>query len=126
MVHPPPVVLELTVSEIVVVAVSVPEDPVIVMLDVPAVAEALAVSVSRLLPVVGLVANAAVTPLGRPVATRFTLPVNPFTSLTEMVSFTLPPWVTDVLVADAASVKVGVEPVTVMVNASVLVQEPLL
>jgi len=36
--------------------------------------------------VAGLVANAAVTPLGRPDAARVTLPVNPPTSVTVMVS----------------------------------------
>jgi len=54
-----------TVSAIVVVALVLPEVPVMVTVDVPAVAVALAVSVSTLVLVVGLVANAAVTPLGR-------------------------------------------------------------
>jgi hypothetical protein len=41
-------------------------------------AELLAVSVIVLLPVVGLGANDAVTPLGKPDAERVTLPVNPY------------------------------------------------
>jgi len=89
MVHAEPVVLELTVSVMDVLAVSVPELPVMVTVDVPAVAEALAVRVSRLLPVVGLVPKVAVTPLGKPEAARVTLPVNGVTSATVMVSVTL-------------------------------------
>lgn len=50
------------------------------------VAELLAVNVSKLLPVVGLVPNAAVTPLGIPDAVRVTGPVNPPTSVTLTVS----------------------------------------
>jgi len=63
-----------TVSVIVVLCVSDPETPVIVTVAVPVVAEddAVSVSVEVALPlaggVTGLVENAAVTPLGRPVA----------------------------------------------------------
>jgi len=49
-------------------AVRVPEVPVIVTVAAPMVAVLLAVSVSTLEPVVGLVAKAAVTPEGRPEA----------------------------------------------------------
>jgi len=91
MVHAVPVVFGLTVSAMVVNAVSVPEVPVMEMLDVPVVAVLLAVSVSMLLPVVGLVANAAVIPLGNPDAARVTLPANGLTSVTMMVSVTLLP-----------------------------------
>ena len=45
-----------------------PEVPVIVTVADPVVAVLLAVSVTTLVPVVGLVPNAAVTPLGRPLA----------------------------------------------------------
>jgi hypothetical protein len=75
----------LTVSVTVVVAVNVPEVPVIVTVAAPVAAELLAVSVSTLLPVVGLVAKAAVTPLGSPEAASVTLPVNPFWPETAMV-----------------------------------------
>lgn len=81
----------LAVSAIVVVAVTVPDVPVMVTVDVPAVAVLLAANVSTLLPVVGLVAKVTVTPLGRPDAARVTLPVNPPTSVTVMVSVPLPP-----------------------------------
>jgi hypothetical protein len=57
-----------------------------VIVAAPVVAELLAVNVSRLLPVVGLVPNAAVTPLGIPEAVRVTGPVNPPTSVTLMLS----------------------------------------
>jgi hypothetical protein len=87
----PDVVDELTVRENVVVAVVLPEVPVMVTVEAPVVAVALAVSVSTLLPVVGLVPNAAVTPLGRPDAARVTLPVNPPTSVTVMVSVAVLP-----------------------------------
>ncbi len=76
---------ELTVRASVVVAVRLPEVPVMVTVDVPVVAVALAVRVSTLVPVVGFVPNAAVTPLGRPDAASVTLPVNPPTSVTVIV-----------------------------------------
>lgn len=97
----------LTVRARVVVAVRLPEVPVIVTVDVPVVAVALAVSVNTLLPVVGFVPNAAVTPLGSPDAASVTLPVNPFLSVTDMVLVPLLPWVTDRLLGEAESVKFG-------------------
>ena len=61
------------------VSLKLPEVPVIVTtVYVFGVAEVLAASVSKLLPVVGLVTHDADTPLGRPeVTARLTLPVNP-------------------------------------------------
>jgi hypothetical protein len=85
------VAVALTVSATDVVAVKLPEVPVIVTVDVPVVAVALAVNVSTLVPVVGFVPNAAVTPLGNPDAASVTLPVNPFTSVTEIVLVPLLP-----------------------------------
>ena len=67
-------------------AVMLPDVPVMVIVAVPAVAVLVAVSVSTLLPVVGFVPNAAVTPLGRPEAASVTLPLNPPTSVTVIVS----------------------------------------
>lgn len=78
-------------SVIVVDAVKLPEVPVMVTEDVAARIEALAVSVSTLDPVVELGENAAVMPLGRPDAASATLPLNPFRSVTEMVSVVLAP-----------------------------------
>ena len=97
-----------TVSEIVVDAVSVPEVPVIVTVEVPATAVLLAFSVSTLVEVAGLVANAAVTPLGRPEVARVTEPVNPPTSVIVMVSVALAPWVTDSADAERAKIKFDV------------------
>ena len=99
---------ELTVRASVVVAVRLPEVPVIVTVDVPVVAVALAVRVRTLVPVVGLVPNAAVTPLGRPDAASVTLPLNPFTSCTVMVLVPLLPWVIVRLLGESESVKLGV------------------
>jgi hypothetical protein len=54
------------------------------------VAALVAVSVMALeLAVAGLGLNAAVTPLGRPEAENVTLPVNPLTGVTVMVSVLL-------------------------------------
>jgi hypothetical protein len=102
------VAVALTVRATVVVAVRLPEVPVMVTVDVPVVAVALAVSVSTLVPVVGFVPNAAVTPLGRPDAASVTLPVNPPTSVTVMVLVPLLPCVTDRLLGESESVKLGV------------------
>ena len=63
--------------KVVVTGVSVPEVPVTVTVNAPVVAVLLAVRVSTLDPVVGLVPNAEVTPLGNPDAARVTLPLNP-------------------------------------------------
>ena len=62
-----------------------PEVPVIVTVEVPVVAVALAISVKVLLAVAGFVLNDAVTPFGRPDATRVTLPVKPFCGRTVTV-----------------------------------------
>lgn len=109
----PDVPEEATVSAMVVFAVVLPEVPVTVTVDVPAVAVLLAVSVSTLLPLVGLVPNAAVTPLGKPDAARVTLPVNPPVSVTVMVSVAVLPWVTASVAAEGASVKPAPDPGTV-------------
>jgi hypothetical protein len=92
----------------VVVAVSVPEVPVTVTVEVPTVAVLEAVSVSTLLPVVGFVAKAAVTPVGRPDAARVTEPAKGLTSVTEMVSVPLAPRAIDRLAAERESVKLPV------------------
>jgi hypothetical protein len=114
-----------TLSATVVVAFSVPEVPVIVTVELPAVAELLAVRVNTLLPVVGLVPNAAVTPLGNPDAVSATLPVNPPTPVTVMVSVALLPCERDRVDADDASVKLGgVLATTVRATAVVSVMAP--
>jgi hypothetical protein len=97
----------LTVSTTVVDAISVPEVPVMVTVAVPIVAELLAVSVITLVPEVGLVANPAVTPLGRPDAARVTLPANPFWPVTVIVDVPEAPWITVNEAGEALRVKLG-------------------
>lgn len=103
----PGFVFVLTVNAIVVDPARVPDVPLMVTVEVPSVAALLADSVSTLLPVVGFVPNEAVTPLGKPAAARVTLPVNPPTSVTMIVSVALLPCTTDNDVGEAASVKPG-------------------
>jgi hypothetical protein len=82
----------VTVSESVVLCDNAPDVPVIVMVTVPSVAELLAVRVSVLDVVVPAGLNAAVTAVGKPVAERLTLPLNPFSGATVIVLFPLAPW----------------------------------
>ena len=92
-----------TVSEMLVVWVNEPDVPVIVTFDVPVVAVELAVNVTTLVDVVGLVPNVAVTPAGRPDADKVTLPVKPLTGVTLTVLFPLVPCVTVRLEGEADS-----------------------
>ena len=92
----------------VVVWISVPDVPVMVTVYVPTVAVLPAVNVTTLLPVVGFVPNAAVTPVGSPDAASVTLPVKLSTSVTETLSVALPPCVTESVDDEGASVKLGV------------------
>lgn len=93
--------------EIVVVLVRVPVVPVIVTVTVPVVAVPLAVSVKVLVLVVLAGLNAGVTPLGRPVADKVTLPLKPLRGFTVMALEPLAPCVTVKLVGDAESEKFG-------------------
>lgn len=105
----PAAVNALTVRAMVVFAVVLPEVPVMVTVtDPPTVAVLLAVNVStvEVADEVGL--NEAVTPLGRPVTANDGLPVNPSTSVTEIVSVAVLPCVTESVDAEGASVNVGV------------------
>ena len=70
----------------VVVAVMLPEVPVMVNVLVPPTAEELAVKVSVLVPVVEAGENEAVTPLGSPAIARFTLPAKPYCGVTVIVA----------------------------------------
>ena len=78
------------------------------IVDVPVVAVALAVSVKTLVAVVGLVPNAAVTPVGMPDADKVTLPVKLFLGVTVTVLEPLDPVAMERLLGDAESVKSGV------------------
>jgi len=89
---------------VVVTGVSVPEVPVMVIVDVPLAAVAATVNVSTLVPVVELGTNAAVTPVGRPEEARVTLPVNPLLSVTVMVLFPVAPGATVRAAGEAARV----------------------
>lgn len=79
--------VQLTVKAMVVLAVRLPEVPLTVIVAEPTMTELPAVTVSTLLPVVGLVAKVAVTPLGKPDAASVTLPVKLFWPVTVMVDF---------------------------------------
>ena len=103
---------------------SVPEVPVMVIVDDPAVAVAAAVNVSTLVEVAGSVPNAAVTPVGNPDAAKVTLPVNPPSSATVMVLLPVPPAVTVRFAGEAESVKPDVAAVTVRLMEVVAVSVP--
>jgi len=75
-----------------VAAVSDPEVPVMLTVAGPGDAVWLAVSVRTLDPVpVGFGEKVPVTPLGKPVAARLTLPENPFCGITLIVASPVPP-----------------------------------
>jgi hypothetical protein len=95
------------VRETVVVAVKLPDVPVMVTETVPGVAVLLAVSVKALLLAVLLGLNDAVTPLGRPDADKLTLLLKPFCGVTVMVLAPLVPCVIVKLLGEAERVKFG-------------------
>jgi hypothetical protein len=107
-----------------VLAVVVPEIPVMVTVNgPPAGAVVLALSVSTLVEVVGLVAKAAVTPVGSPVAARVTVPLKLLNWLTVMVLVALLPCGIEALVDELESVKPGAA-VTLMAMVVVAVSAP--
>lgn len=101
------VAVAFIVSEIDVVWLSVPDVPVIVIELVPVVAVELAVKVTTLLPVVGLVPKLAVTPEGKADVESETLPVKPPLGVTVIVELPLLPCVTVKLLGEADSEKFG-------------------
>jgi hypothetical protein len=113
----------VTVRLMVVVCVSEPDVPVMVTVAAPVVAVLLAVSVSVLVPVVLAGLNDAVTPLGKPLAARLTLPVKPPVGFTVIVLGTLLPCTTPRVLGEADSVKLGGS-VTVRLTVVVCVSEP--
>ena len=92
----------------------------IVTVAAPVVAVLLAVKVRTLVEVVGLVPNAAVTPVGRPEADKLTLPVNPPVSVTVIVLVAVLPCTTLTLAGEAESEKSGCAG-AVMVSETVVV-----
>lgn len=101
-----------------------PDVPVIVTVAAPSVAVLLAVNVNTLFAVVGFVPKEALTPLGRPVAASVTLPVNPDTTVAEMVSVTLLPRINVRVEGEAVNVNAGVGTVIVSVIVVEAVTEP--
>ena len=99
--------VQLIVKATVVLAVRLLEVPVIVTVAVPTAAVLLAVSVSKLVAVAGLVPNPAVTPVGRPDAASVAVPVNPFLPETVMVVFPVAPWARANEAGEALKAKLG-------------------
>jgi hypothetical protein len=98
-----------TVSVTVVVAVKVPEVPMIVTVAIPVAAVLLAVVVNVLVLAVLAGLNDAVTPAGKPVATRLTFPLKPFAGVTLIVELAPVAFcVVVTLAGDADSAKLGV------------------
>ena len=83
-----------TVSVMLVVAMSDPEVPVMVIVAGPAAAVVSAFRVITCVPVAAPEVNEAVTPVGRPVAVSTTDPVKPPRLVTETVAGTCNPWPT--------------------------------
>jgi hypothetical protein len=81
----------LIVREAVVLAVTPPDVPVMVMRVVPGVALALTETLREASLVVGLPVKVAVTPLGNPETAKATDPVNPYLGTTVMTDFPVPP-----------------------------------
>ena len=96
-----------TISDMVVVLVTLPDLPVIVSVNTPVVAVPLAVNVKVpvLVALTGL--KEGVTPLGRPEADKLTLPLKPFSGVIETVLVPLAPCGTVTLPGEAKSRKLG-------------------
>jgi len=94
---------------IVALLLRVPEEPVTVTVKVPVAAVSLADRVSRLVAVAGFVPKRALTPLGKPDAVKFTLPLNPFTGLIVIVVKPDAPWRKVKVPAEVDSVNPGCE-----------------
>jgi len=86
-----------------------------VTVEVPDAAVLLAVSVNEVL------ANEAVTPVGRPEADRATVPVKPLEGVTVMALVPLAPCAIVTLVGDADRLKFGAGAVAVTVRLTVAV-----
>jgi len=117
------------VREMVVLAVVLPEVPVMVTVAVPvaAVPDAVRVSVEVAVPLAGgvteLGTNPAVTPLGKPEALSVVDELKPFKLVTVMVLVPFVPWTMVRVFGFAETVKVGAA-VTVRVTVVVAVRLP--
>jgi hypothetical protein len=113
----------LTVSTRKVGSDSAPEVPMTVTVASPRAAVPLAVSVSVLVPVVGFGVNDAVTPLGKFVAASWTLPANPYKSVTVIRDVPEPPWTTEGEAGEASRLKLGAG-LTVSASGVVAIRKP--
>jgi len=95
----------LIVTDKLALCASCPLVPVTVTVNVPpaALLDAVRVSFEEVVDDVGL--NAAVTPLGNPLAEKFTLPANPFAGTTLIVELPLAPEAMLKLEGDAVNAK---------------------
>lgn len=109
------------VSAMLVVALNVPEVPVMVTVTGAEVmvAEVLAVKVSTWVPAAEPATKDPVTPLGRPLMEREIVPEKPPTSVEVIVVVPLPPWATDNVVGDEERVKPGA-PLTVKLRDTIV------
>lgn len=94
-------------SAIVSLLLRLPAVPVMVAVNVPITAVPVEEKLKVLVLVAGFVPKVAFTPLGKPDAINFTLPLNPFTELTVIMVEPPAPWTKVKLVGDAESVKPG-------------------
>jgi hypothetical protein len=118
----PVVVAAVTVSAMGVDAVRPPEVPVMMTVVVPAGAVPLTENVTTLVVVAGLTVNAAVTPLGRPLAASVTEPLNGLTSVIVMVEVVLLFWAIVSAPGEGASEKLpDVVPTVTLTTLEVLV-----
>lgn len=118
---PPAVDATVTVSGSTTDLLSDPLVPVTVMLPVPTAALLAAVSDSVLELVVEAGLKAAVTPLGTPLATSDTLPVNPPDGAMLITGLMAPPCAMDSMLGFADSVKLGCIAAALTVSSSVAV-----
>jgi hypothetical protein len=97
----------VTVTVIVTADVRLPEVPLTVNVDTLFAAALVAVSVSVLVAVVLAGLNAAVTPVGKPVAVKATAALKPACGPTVMVAIPVPPAATFTLRTEEESLKLG-------------------
>jgi hypothetical protein len=106
---------------------TVPEVPVSVTTAVPAAAELLAVRVTVLVASAPAGVNARVTPFGKPVAVRVTLPLKPLTGAEVRFTEPAPPWGTLTVAGATEKLKFGTATATLMVAVLVRpLEEPVI
>ena len=98
-----------TAREMVVWLVSVPDEPVTAIVNVPTAAVELDTSVNALVPAVLAGLKDAVTPFGKPDIDKLTVPAKPFSGVTVIVLVPLVPCVSVTVFGDAEIEKLGPE-----------------